>query len=237
MDLVTALFSFADDVCDAAEDAFAFLGAAFVAIENVGTERELKSAGSWFVCCIPSVSEVCFWKDRGERNIPSTLDATLSAPSSSFTLTSRVLVTLLSLFLSRLFPSGANLSVVPDLAPGRGLLVPLASSSISILPAFLFRFAFLPLELLCERDICNDSSEASRNPARILMLSSRLISSDLPSMMWLTSSLILTFSRYKDSRRSSRVMSVSSPASVLVEKSDSVSNWWFLFSSDHVWYL
>lgn len=41
LNFVAALFAFANDVCDAAEDAFTLLGAAFVAIENVGTEREL----------------------------------------------------------------------------------------------------------------------------------------------------------------------------------------------------
>jgi hypothetical protein len=56
LDLVASLLAFANDVCDAAEDAFAFLGAAFVAIEDVGAQRELQSAGSWFVCCIPLVS-------------------------------------------------------------------------------------------------------------------------------------------------------------------------------------
>lgn len=132
------------------------------------------------------------------RNLPSTLDATLSAPSSSFTLTSLVLVTLLSLFLSLLFPSlTANLSFsAACLGPGLGLSTLPTSSSTSILPAFRLNVAFLPpLELLWLRDRCSDSSEASRRPARIFMLSSKDISSDLPSMMWLTSSLIFTFSR------------------------------------------
>lgn len=56
LDLVAALLAFANDVCDAAEDAFAFLGAAFVAIEDVSAEGELQSAGSGFICCIPLVS-------------------------------------------------------------------------------------------------------------------------------------------------------------------------------------
>jgi hypothetical protein len=171
-------------------------------------------------------------KKRKEKRavacLPSTLEATLSAPSSILTLTSRVvLATLLSLFLSLLFVSTANLSgaavvvvvVViddddvtaaptlpplapgpaatfpPALLPGLGLLTALPSSSTSILPAFRFNVAFLDLELLWERERFSDSSEASRRPARILMLSRSDISSDLPSMMWLTSSLILTFSR------------------------------------------
>jgi hypothetical protein len=50
LDLVAALLAFADYVCDAAQYAFAFLGAAFVAVEDVSAEAELKPAGSWFVC-------------------------------------------------------------------------------------------------------------------------------------------------------------------------------------------
>ena len=50
LDFVAALFAFAYYVCDAAEDAFAFLGAAFVAVEDVGAEGKLEAAGAWFVC-------------------------------------------------------------------------------------------------------------------------------------------------------------------------------------------
>jgi hypothetical protein len=202
LDFVAALFAFAYYVCDAAEDPFTFLGAAFVAIEDVGAEGELEAAGAGFVCWGLLFSGLWYGeggnRDREGDDLPSTLDATLSAPSSSFTLTSLVLVTLLSLFLSLLFPSTPNLSVSVFclVGPGLGLSTLLAtSSSTSILPAFLFRVAFLPLELLWERDNCRDSSEASRSPARIFMLSRRDISSDLPSIMWLTSSLIFTFSR------------------------------------------
>jgi hypothetical protein len=49
LDFVAALFALADYVCDAAEYAFAFLGAAFVAVEDVGAEAELEATGSWFV--------------------------------------------------------------------------------------------------------------------------------------------------------------------------------------------
>lgn len=202
LDLVAALFAFAYYVCDAAEDAFAFLGSAFVAVEDVGAEGELEAASAWFICWSLLVWFLCGMEREGEGrdrgDLPSTLEATLSAPSSSFTLTSLVLVTLLSLFLSLLLPSTPNLSVSVFclVGPGLGLSTLLAtSSSTSILPAFLFNVAFLPLELLWERDNCRDSSEASRSPARIFMLSNRDISSDLPSIMWLTSSLIFTFSR------------------------------------------
>jgi hypothetical protein len=50
LDFVAALFALADYVCDAAEYAFAFLSAAFVAVKDVGAEAKLKPAGSWFIC-------------------------------------------------------------------------------------------------------------------------------------------------------------------------------------------
>jgi hypothetical protein len=50
LNFVAALFALADHVCDAAEYTFAFLGAAFVAVEDVGAKAELKPAGSWFIC-------------------------------------------------------------------------------------------------------------------------------------------------------------------------------------------
>ena len=52
LDFVAALFALADYVGHAAEDAFAFLGAAFVAVEDVGAEGELEAGGAGFVCCV-----------------------------------------------------------------------------------------------------------------------------------------------------------------------------------------
>jgi hypothetical protein len=63
LDFVAALFALADYVCDAAEYAFAFLGAAFVAVEDVGAEAELEAAGSWFVRFVVLVS---LFSDLGE---------------------------------------------------------------------------------------------------------------------------------------------------------------------------
>ena len=43
LDFVAALFAFANDVCDTTEDAFAFLCAAFVAVEDLSAEVELET--------------------------------------------------------------------------------------------------------------------------------------------------------------------------------------------------
>jgi len=131
-----------------------------------------------------------FASERAEdsRFEPSALLATLSAPSSIFTLTSRVLGTLLPLFS---FFSTPSLSRFPLDGLGLGAILP--SSLSSTTPALRFKVAFRDLLKLIE--FREASSEASRRPASMLIESSRFISEEAPSMTCCTSSLSFRFSR------------------------------------------